>query len=55
MLGLMRLGLEIGYRVLRQSLTLPERGRGTTNGIMAEILCHRRETRRQTEKTNFSL
>ena len=30
------------------------RGRGTTEG-MAEILWHRRETRRQTEKTNFSL
>ena len=31
-----------------------ERGRGTTEG-MAEIKWHRRETRRQTEKTNFSL
>jgi len=31
-----------------------ERGRGTTEG-MAEILWHRRETRRQTEKTNVSL
>jgi hypothetical protein len=30
------------------------RGRGTTEG-MAEILWHRRETRRQTEKTNVSL
>ncbi len=30
------------------------RDRGTTKG-MAEILWHRRETRRQTEKTNFSL
>jgi len=30
------------------------RDRGTTEG-MVEILWHRRETRRQTEKTNFSL
>ena len=31
-----------------------ERGRGTTEG-MAEIKWHRRETRRQTEKTNLDL
>ena len=31
-----------------------QRGRGTTEG-MAVILWHRRETRRQTENTNFSL
>ena len=31
-----------------------ERGRVST-GAMGEILWHRRETRRQTEKTNFTL
>ena len=44
-LRLSRRGLETGFRVPRQSSTLPERGRGTTEG-MAEIKWHRRETRR---------
>ena len=30
------------------------RGQGTTEG-MAKMMWHRRETRRQTEKTNFNL
>jgi hypothetical protein len=38
----------------KSACTVPLRDRGTTEG-MAEILWHRRETRRQTEKTNFSL
>ncbi len=38
----------------KSACTVPLRDRGTTEG-MVEILWHRRETRRQTEKTNFSL
>ena len=57
----------VGLRPIEKSVDLPPnpkvarvaflsrlRDRGATEG-MAEILWHRRETRRQTEKTNFSL
>ena len=41
-------------RMWESCLSGSERGRSAT-GAMAEILWHRRESRRQTEKTNFDL
>ena len=38
----------------KSACTVLLRDRGTTEGT-AEMMWHRRETRRQTEKTNFSL